>query len=664
MKAAKERLLFPALLFLLVLPLVADLPALQAGFTFDDLHSVSRNPHIRKLENIPRFFTDPTCFSSIPRNAMYRPVLLVSYALDFAAAGLSPWFWHLTNLLLHGVMGILVFLFLLRFLPRRGKAGGSGDGEPPWRGAAFAGAVLFLVHPLNVEVLGHVSSRSDLLMGVFLLGALLSAAKALEPGQKGGTLPFLCLSWVLLAGALLTKEPAVVFPAAAFPFLFFAQGMEVSRGEKFRRTVTALAPAVLLAAGYLVLRKHLLGVAAARLPAWTGGTDPLTGGGRDMVTQLATQAVALGKAVELLFFPVRLSADHWIPLQDSFFRGPVLLGFGTVLLFLLGVLWFSPSRRLSWAGLAWAGLLLAPSILVPLNQVFAEHRLYAAGPGLVLALVLAGKGLAAGLPALSRRAYPRWAGPALLVVVVLVLGTRSFLRCRDWRSREALWRATLATDPRSFRAWAQLGQVLGEKGDDQGALEAFRRARELYPENEGITVNLVEYLVRRATREGRADLCRQALSLAGTQVRRTPWKVMPRVKLCRSLLALSFLEKDRALARRGVEAAESILSFTAPLDRTFAIWAAALDTAGEGDAARVLWEWGSRILPGVGRKARLAWADLLIRQGDPSGARRALAPLLSGPADPEVRALVRRLRLSGTSPGDTSGSPGASPPRR
>ena len=105
-----DRRRFLLLVFLFLLPLAVDFPVLRGGFAFDDLHSISRNPHIRGIENIPRFFTDPACFSGIPRNAMYRPFLLVTYSLDYAIAGLSPWFWHLTNLLLHGAAGVLVWL--------------------------------------------------------------------------------------------------------------------------------------------------------------------------------------------------------------------------------------------------------------------------------------------------------------------------------------------------------------------------------------------------------------------------------------------------------------------------------------------------------------------------------------------------------------------------
>ena len=471
------------------------------------------------------------------------------------------------------------------------------------------------------------------------------------------------VGWALLAAALLTKEPSVLFPAAAFPFLVLAQaGSMKPLGGRLRRAGYVLLPGIFMAAGYLALRKHLLGIAAAHLPPWTGGSDPLAGGGRDMVTQLSTQALALGKAVELLLFPWKLSADHWIPLQRGFLEGPVLYGLVLVFLFTAGVLFFSSPRSPSLAGLAWAALLMSPAVLVPLNQIFAEHRLYAAGPGIALALATAVTGL---VRSRKPRVLPRWTGVTLLVGAFLLLGGRSFFRSLDWRDRETLWKATIATDQHSYRAWAQLGQTMGEKGDEEGALACFRKAHELYPASSGLAVNLVEYLVRVATGQGDASLCKEGLDVARRQVRRTPWKALPRVKLCRCLLALSFLEKKPAQAASAADAAASILSFTAPLDRTWAVWAGSLEAGGKREAARALWKWGDQVLTRMGPQARKARAGLLVRLGRPMEALEVLKPLLKRKVqDPEVRDLVEKIKVSGTSPGDSSGSPAASPPRR
>ena len=96
------------LVFLVASLLYAN--TLGHGFHYDDFHSVVHNPHIRSLENLPAFFTDPQLFSTDPQQAMYRPVLLVTYALNYAWGAEAPLGYHLVNILLHGANAALVVL--------------------------------------------------------------------------------------------------------------------------------------------------------------------------------------------------------------------------------------------------------------------------------------------------------------------------------------------------------------------------------------------------------------------------------------------------------------------------------------------------------------------------------------------------------------------------
>ena len=129
------RLLFPqrtaaAWGLILVLATLTYHNTFDNSFHFDDSHSIVDNPHIRSLENIPRFFVDPTAFSVMPQGAMYRPLLLVSYALNYAVSGYEILSYHVFNLLLHVVNAGLVYLLALRLLrcavrrtPRAQRAG-------------------------------------------------------------------------------------------------------------------------------------------------------------------------------------------------------------------------------------------------------------------------------------------------------------------------------------------------------------------------------------------------------------------------------------------------------------------------------------------------------------------------------------------------------------
>jgi hypothetical protein len=83
------------------------------GFYFDDTYGITANPAIRSLRNIPRFFTDPLTLTTLKAHAVdVRPVLVLTYALNYAISGLYPWSYHAFNLLLHFIAAALVFVIV------------------------------------------------------------------------------------------------------------------------------------------------------------------------------------------------------------------------------------------------------------------------------------------------------------------------------------------------------------------------------------------------------------------------------------------------------------------------------------------------------------------------------------------------------------------------
>src|SRR5438445_13432203 len=87
---------------LLALGIVASYSnSLGIGFYFDDTYGISSNPAIRSLRNIPPFFTDPFTLTTLRENVDIRPVLLVTFALNYAISGNQPWSSHVFHVILH-----------------------------------------------------------------------------------------------------------------------------------------------------------------------------------------------------------------------------------------------------------------------------------------------------------------------------------------------------------------------------------------------------------------------------------------------------------------------------------------------------------------------------------------------------------------------------------
>ncbi|MFA7682056.1 MAG: hypothetical protein WCX61_03435, partial [Candidatus Peribacteraceae bacterium] len=175
-------------MLLITLVFLAFGHSLQQGFApVDDSFLLVENPAIRGItaENLKTVFTtyDPE---------LYIPMVFVSYQLDYLIGGLDPFFFHLTNILLH-ILSALLVVRILRQL--------TGTTWLAW----FSGFV-FALHPLNTEAVVWLAGRKDLLSGVFFLGAMTLYLDAVKGKRKA-----LLASILLFLLALLSKVIAVTF---------------------------------------------------------------------------------------------------------------------------------------------------------------------------------------------------------------------------------------------------------------------------------------------------------------------------------------------------------------------------------------------------------------------------------------------------------------------
>jgi protein O-mannosyl-transferase len=165
--------------------------ALHGGFHFDDWHVIQHNSSIRSLANLPGLFSDPELGSASQDNRTLRPLLLATFALNYAISGLEPWSYHLFNLLLHWIVVCLAFRIARDHLRLGDEA------------VALAGLIALVVatHPLATSAVNYVSARSAVLAAVFYLAAFDAAVR------RRAVLALACFGL-----ALLTKEHVVTLP--------------------------------------------------------------------------------------------------------------------------------------------------------------------------------------------------------------------------------------------------------------------------------------------------------------------------------------------------------------------------------------------------------------------------------------------------------------------
>ena len=228
-----------------VLSALAHVEILGYWFTGTDTLTLIETSRVQSLSEAAALFVRPLMHgSAFTENALfYRPIVSLSYAVDYAIWGTVPFGYHLTDLLLHAGATLLVFLL------SREVAGGD-------LAVGGVAALLFGLHPLTVEVVPTPARRQDVLATVFVLLSLLLFIRGVRDRRR----PLLVAAAVAYLLALGSKETAAVLaPLAAIWYVAHSYRRDVDLRAFFTRGVEAFLPLVVATIGYLAVRIAVLG---------------------------------------------------------------------------------------------------------------------------------------------------------------------------------------------------------------------------------------------------------------------------------------------------------------------------------------------------------------------------------------------------------------------
>ncbi len=439
------------------------------GFFYDDFHVVIENIWIRDFKYLPEIFTSHLWgFREESASFYYRPILHVIFMIDYHLFGLSPWGYHLVNVIFHGVNTVLVFLIALFLfssfeLNKTGlnKTGLNKTGLNKASLLAFASALIFAVHPAHVEPVAWVSAMTELSFTLFLLLSLY-----LYMISFAGRRLFYFLSLFAFFASLLCKETALTFPAVLILFdLCF-----VSKGGVKGLRIKRYLPYVLLIVCYFVIR---VAVAGSVVPE--SKIDEMG------LFQMAINIFPLLSDYILFFaFPSELNifrVFHPIAaLTDARFLISML-----VIWPVIALLFFKRREGLIVFTLLWAFFSLLPALYIPGvgggGSVFAERYLYLPIAPLALVVVYLFNFSLKGL-------NPRSALILFVAVILLVTGAASiktFKRNRVWKSEYTLWKDSAEKTLDSDLVYVNLGSAADELGYKEEARLAYERALSLNP---------------------------------------------------------------------------------------------------------------------------------------------------------------------------------------
>lgn len=434
-------------LALAVVVTAAWLPALRGGFVWDDYHDLLRSERLHRLGAVVEVFRHHAMWSADqPETAVatYRPLALATLALDWAAWGARPAGFHATNIALHVLATLAVFLAL---------AGLVGDG------AAFVVALLCALHPADAEAVAWINGRSEMLaLGLGALGVWAASRR------RWGAMA------LLLYAALLGKETALVFAPVAVAVAWLDRARrdgghdgarhdgahDGSRSDgvpTLRRSWPPLAAAAFAVAAYAATRWLALGATAV----------PSTGRAAARALPAIWARATAAAFVPAHAAPVTLST--WLAALSPTARAGCAAAGGALVAAL--ALLAARRRWLAAVGLGWWLGAVAPAAAVAaLDYPWPglARWLYVGLPGLGLALAVAARRL-------DRRAI------AVVVAVAAVASVVGLQRhIATWRSDERLFSTMAAESPDDAWAWRALGMTRLGAGRYADAAACFHRA--------------------------------------------------------------------------------------------------------------------------------------------------------------------------------------------
>jgi tetratricopeptide (TPR) repeat protein len=422
--------------------LLAYAGTLSCPFILDDVPAIAGNPSIRHIWSA---LTPPR---QLPVSG--RPLLNLSYALNYAVGGQGVRGYHAFNLLVHVLCALAVFGIVRRMLSKPPLAGRFGTHRLQ---IALLVAGLWALHPLNTEAVTYVSERAESLMGLFFLATLYLFARS--DGSPRPAAWLAASAAACLLGAL-TKE--VIAAAPLLVLLYdrtFCAGSFAGALRARWRYYAALA-AALLPLAFLVPGTGQRGV------GFGNGVGPW------QYAFISCRSVVL--YLKLAFWPHPLVFDYGAAAPPSPSElAPYALAAGA-----LFVLAATALRRWPAAGFAcaWFLVILAPtSSFIPLAfQPTAEHRAYLPLAAVVCATVLC-----------AYRILGRW-GAIPLAALAVVLGLLTHERNADYGSELSIWSDTVSKRPGNPRAHVNLGVALGRiPGRERDAASEYGEALRLDP---------------------------------------------------------------------------------------------------------------------------------------------------------------------------------------
>jgi tetratricopeptide (TPR) repeat protein len=433
---------------------------------FDDDIYVTENQHVHnglKWANVTWAFTTYDAGN-------WHPLTWLSHAMDYQVFALHPAGHHLTNLFLHVVNVVLLFWVIYR--------------ATGYAGRSFMVAALFAVHPINVESVAWVAERKNLLSMVFLLLALGSYRwYAIRPRVWRYAVVAMLFALGLMGKPQVITLPCLLLLWDYWPLRrMFARinaptsitGRDAVPPKEFNWLVIEKLPLFAIAAAdaYITMQAQRAGGAVLLVPR---------------TIRLYNAIICYVRYVGKAFWPSKLALFY--PHPGPTIKIPQVIAALFFLLAITALVALQWRRRYLTVGWLWFVGALVPMIgLIQVGvQAMADRYAYLPFIGLFIMASWAAAELS-----VWRHIPSAWvAGASIVVLLALMVTAR--IQLDLWNDNVTLWTYTIQVTPPNYAAESSLGSALQREGDLEGAIQHFREAVRINPNDSLSNVNIGAY---------------------------------------------------------------------------------------------------------------------------------------------------------------------------
>ncbi|OGL39596.1 MAG: hypothetical protein A2043_00970 [Candidatus Schekmanbacteria bacterium GWA2_38_9] len=452
----ERKIFFIVLSLLLVLGFLVYGNSFKVPFHYDDRVLILENENLHSLE---RFFKKEFPSSN-------RPVLMLSFALNYSAGGVNPAGYHLVNLIIHILTAFLIYLITLGLLLKK-----ETEKNPDCFVVAILASLIFLIHPLATESATYISSRSSLMSCFFYLLSLYFFVKGSAEDRESIVFSSACIFSFLMA--LGSKEIAITLPLITVlsDYYFISDGDRKKIFSNFRRFHLPLA----ISAIVVILLKFSY---AIRLES----PDRVE---RGFYSHILSTAYALIFYLKKFFLPLNLNIDPDFKIFDSVFHSGIVVILFAALMLLITAVKLYPEKKIISFSIIWFFITLSPHFLIRLRDIGAERWLY---------LSLAGFGFfSAGLFVELKNVFQKkgkniFVGSILLII--FLFSATTIARNKVWENGISLWADAVKKSPNKFRPYNNLGEAYSAMGEIDMALQEYEIASRLNPMADRVHYNL------------------------------------------------------------------------------------------------------------------------------------------------------------------------------